>query len=164
VRVSAALVSLAALGCARAESEVLLGAPSRDDFSAVSSVLERRCGGLDCHGAPARSLRVFGVYGLRLNGNDVPGGVDTTAAEVDATYDSVVTIDPELLSRIVASSGEGAERWLVLSKGRQREAHEGGARLAPGTPADDCVLSWVSGKLDVDACVSDDFAAPSQSK
>lgn len=164
MRVIAALVSLAALGCARSESDVLLGAPSRDDFSAVSSVLERRCGGLDCHGAPARNLRVFGVYGLRLNGSDVPGGVDTTAAEVGATYESVVTIDPELLSRVVASRGEGAERWLVLSKGRQRETHEGGARLAPGTPPDDCVLSWVSGNLDIDACASDDFAAPSQPK
>jgi hypothetical protein len=152
------LLLIAAASCARSEDASLLGAPRRDDFSAVSSVLERRCGGLDCHGAPARSLRVFGSYGLRLDGRDVPGGVDTTEAEVDATYESVVTLDPEVLSRVVASGGHGAERWLVLSKARQREAHVGGARLIAGTPGDECVRSWASGTLDIEACASDDFA------
>lgn len=158
-----ALVLLLSAGCERSESAVLLGAPSREDFSAVSSVLERRCGGLDCHGAPARSMRVFGFYGLRLDGRDVPGGADTTEIEVDATYESIVSIDPELLSRVVANQGREAERWLVLSKGRRREAHTGGARLELGTPADDCVLSWVSGALDIDACAGDDFSAPQPS-
>ncbi|MBK8258312.1 MAG: hypothetical protein IPK82_37295 [Polyangiaceae bacterium] len=36
-----------------------------DAFIAVSEVLERRCGTLDCHGAIARPLRLYGNAGLR---------------------------------------------------------------------------------------------------
>jgi len=130
-------------------------APSAKDFAAVSSVLERRCGGLDCHGSPARNLRIYGIYGLRLDGRDVTGGADTTDAEVTATYVSVLSVDPETLSRVTANQGAGEERWLVLSKGRNREAHVGGARLSVGTPGDDCLISWLAGKVDVSACADD---------
>ena len=134
-----------------------LRTPHKSEFAAVSSVLEQRCGGLDCHGEPARSLRIFGVYGLRLDGSDVPGGRDTTPDEVDATFQSLVTIDPERLSQVSAAKGEGAETWLPLSKGRGREAHKGGTRLEPGSPADQCLLSWLADKIDFDACAGDDF-------
>lgn len=148
-------ISLAA--CSKQDEAVELRTPSRSEFSAVSSVLELRCGGLDCHGAPARSLRIFGVYGLRLDGRDAPGGRDTTPDEVEATYQSLVTIDPERLSRVSADAGRGAESWLPLSKGRGREAHEGGSRLAAGSAADQCIVSWLSGSVDFDACAGDDF-------
>ncbi len=150
--------ALASSGCDREEGNVLLLAPSRDDFSAVSSVLELRCGSLDCHGEPARNLRIFGSYGLRLDGRDVPGGADTSEREIDATYEAIVGIDPERLSRIAAEGGRNAEQWLVLSKGRAREAHLGGARLVAGAPADTCVVSWLAGRLDLEACASDNFA------
>jgi hypothetical protein len=150
--------ALGSCGCERVDRSVLLRAPSRDDFSAVSSVLERRCGGLDCHGQAARSLRIFGFYGLRLDGRDVPGGADTTELEIDANYEAVVSIDPERLSRITADGGRDAEHWLVLSKAREREAHVGGARLTVGAPADTCVTSWLAGGVDLEACAADDFA------
>jgi hypothetical protein len=153
------LLGVTLLGCEHREQQVLLRAPSRDEFSAVSSVLELRCGGLDCHGGPARNLRIFGFYGLRLDGRDAPGGAATTEAEIDATYEAIVSIDPEQLSRVTAARGANAREWLVLSKAREREAHVGGARLVAGTPADDCVLSWLAGDVDIDACASDDFAA-----
>ncbi len=143
--------------CDPVDDYVTLRAPSRDDFSAVSSVLELRCGSLDCHGQPARSLRIFGLYGLRLDGRDAPGGADTTEWEIDATYESIVGIDPERLSRVTADGGRNAEQWLVVSKGRAREAHDGGARLVAEHPADDCVVSWLSGSVDLAACASDDF-------
>ena len=144
-------------GCSQQNSDSELVAPSQKDFAAVSSVLERRCGGLDCHGSPARNLRIHGIYGLRLDGRDSTGGADTTDAEVIANYVSVLSIDPETLSRVTASQGAGEERWLLLSKGRQREAHVGGARLSPGTPADNCVISWLAGKVDVGVCAEDSF-------
>jgi len=36
-----------------------------DAFVIVSEVVERRCGTLDCHGQPARPLRIYGNAGLR---------------------------------------------------------------------------------------------------
>ena len=144
-------------GCSRSDTPSVLGAPHRERFSAVSSVLERRCGGLDCHGEPARNLRVYGRFGLRLDGRDVVGGAETTDAEVDATYESVITVSPERLSRVTAARGADADGWLVLSKGRGREAHVGGSRLVAGTPADDCVLSWLADSVDTALCAEDDF-------
>jgi len=156
VRLAATCGLLAA--CAKnTDDPVELRTPHKAEFSAVSSVLEQRCGGLDCHGQPARNMRIFGVYGLRLDGRDVPGGRDTTPDEVEATFQSLVTIDPERLSQVSAAKGEGAETWLPLSKGRGREAHQGGARLNPGAPADQCVVSWLADKIDFDACAGDDF-------
>lgn len=148
---------LFAAGCAKPNPPVELAAPSAHDFSAVSAVLELRCGSLDCHGGPARNLRIHGVYGLRLDGRDVTGGVDTTEAEIHATYQATVTVDPEVLSRVTVDRGAGASRWLVLSKASQREAHEGGARIAAGSPAERCILSWLAGEVDIEACAADSF-------
>lgn len=148
---------LLAGACSKPNAPVELRAPSRLEFSAVSSVLELRCGSLDCHGAPARSLRIFGVYGLRWDRRDAPGGRDTTPEEIEATYQALISIDPERLSRVSADAGQGAETWLPLSKGRGREAHEGGVRLVPSSAADQCVVSWVAGHIDFDACADDDF-------
>jgi hypothetical protein len=69
----------------------------------------------------------------------------------------VVGIEPEVLSRIYAEGGRGAQDWILLSKGRHREEHVGGARLVEGEPADRCVVSWISGGTDVSACVADAF-------
>lgn len=150
-----------ALACACApasdDPSVTLRSPLRADFSAVSAVLELRCGTLDCHGAPARNLRIFGVYGLRENGLDVSGGSATTELEVDATYDSVVGLEPEVLSRVTAQKGASAARWIVISKGRNLEAHRGGARLTENSPADICLTSWLAGAVDSAACAADSF-------
>jgi hypothetical protein len=130
--------------------------PSRDTFSPVSGVLETRCGSLDCHGAPARNLRVYGVYGLRADGSSVTGNPDTTDEEIDLTYESVTGIDPEALKRAMGE-GEDPSRWVVLSKGSGREAHVGGARLPSGSAGYRCIVSWVTGQEDLSSCTEDDF-------
>jgi hypothetical protein len=143
--------------CSSEHADVELLTPRRQEFSAVSAVLEPRCGSLDCHGSPARNLRIYGLYGLRRSGLDSTGGADTTAAEIDATYDSLISIDPEVLSRVVSDGGQAPERWIVMSKARGREEHAGGTRLVEGEPADRCVVSWLAGTVDTEACASDSF-------
>ncbi|MBM4362655.1 MAG: hypothetical protein FJ104_08235 [Deltaproteobacteria bacterium] len=150
----AALGALA-LGCEGPEpGSRTFEAPAPAGFSLVSAVLEPRCGTLDCHGAPERSLRVHGAYGARLDGNDQPGGRGTTSAEIRATWESVVAVDPEGLAR-----PDRLDRWLVLSKGTAREAHEGGPALPPGSDAERCVRSFAEGQIDEAACAGDSYTA-----
>ena len=148
---------LACGGCSAENDETALRTPSTKDFAPVSAVFERRCGGLDCHGSPARNLRIYGFSGLRANGLDVTGGSPTTEAEIAATFEALVSVDPESLSRVAAERGASPERWLVISKGRAREHHEGGARLTKGTPGDDCIVSWLAEKVAVETCAEDAF-------
>ena len=56
--------------------------PSPGRFVIVSSLIEPHCGTSDCHGDPARNLRIYGRNGLRASGNDVTGGNDTTLEEI----------------------------------------------------------------------------------
>jgi hypothetical protein len=51
-----------------------------DSFPLVSEVLEKSCGSLDCHGALARPLRLYGSTGLRRPEPDL-GSEGCTAAE-----------------------------------------------------------------------------------
>jgi hypothetical protein len=151
----------ASVACSQtAEETTSLRVPTRTRFSLVSSVLETRCGTLDCHGGAERNLRLYGVFGLRENGLDTTGGVDTTEREIEANFASLSGIEPEVLSRVVAERGTAPERWIVIAKGRDLQEHEGGARLIQGEPADDCVVSWLSGEVDGDLCIADEFSAP----
>jgi hypothetical protein len=132
-------------------------APSYDDFRnltgvPVGDVFAAHCGTLDCHGSAARNLRIYSVDGLRLDPHDVPNQKSaasqqfgTTEAEYQATYESIVSIEPERLSQIVQANGAGSEHWLVLGKGRDVQDHKGGQRLVPGDAADTCIVLWVSG-------------------
>lgn len=54
-----------------------------DAFVIVSEVLERRCGTLDCHGQPARPLRLYGNAGLRRPEPDT--GTEGCKADKDCT-------------------------------------------------------------------------------
>jgi hypothetical protein len=163
VRIRASVLALlsaaAGLACACVveSHDVTLRVPSEENFSAVSSVLELRCGSLDCHGSPARSLRIYGRFGLRENGADTTGGRATTVAEISETYLALVSIDPETLSQSYQGGGSDSQAWLVLSKGTAREQHAGGPALPSGSLAERCVVSWVSGEVDLDACASDSF-------
>jgi hypothetical protein len=135
----------------------VLPLPSEETFFAVSSVLEPNCGTLDCHGNPARSLRVYGKRGLRADGRSSVGEGTTTSAEIEATFRSIVSLEPERLSRVFTGRGAGVERWLVVSKARGRERHVGGIRLPEGSPGDRCLVSWASGAVDQSACTADVF-------
>ena len=52
-----------------------------DPFVVVSEVLERRCGTLDCHGQPARPLRIYGNTGLRRP--EPEAGTEDCAVDAD---------------------------------------------------------------------------------
>jgi hypothetical protein len=128
--------------------------PSTDGFSLVADALDAHCGTLDCHGSPARNFRVYGIDGERLSRNDIPGGSLTTAAEYTATYESIIALEPEILSSIVAEGGAHPERWIVITKGRGTEAHKGGHRMTAGDDTDRCITTWLAGSPDANACTN----------
>jgi hypothetical protein len=114
-------------------------------------VLASSCGTLDCHGNAARNFRIYDVSGLRLSPNLTNQG-GTTYPEYEATYESLVLIQPEVLSNIYRHGGAHPEHWIVITKGRGTENHKGGSRMHAGDDADRCVTSWISGNTDVTAC------------
>lgn len=129
-------------------------APAGADFKPVAQVLVDRCGSLDCHGSTYRNMRLFGFGAFRLDPAHQPDAPDTTQAEVDADYQSVVGLEPEIFRDVVASGGRDPSRLTFIRKGRAEEDHKGGPRLFRGDAADRCVLSWLSGTVDADTCKS----------
>ena len=128
--------------------------PSRAQFDFVAPVLVRRCGSIDCHGSIYRNMRIYGYGGLRLPSD---GGVVTpmtpnrvTAEEAQASYDSVVGLEPEIMRTVVAQGGAGIERLTFVRKGRGTEDHKGNKRL--NADSDTCVASWLANHVDEDAC------------
>jgi len=122
--------------------------------AAVQPVIERRCGSLDCHGKLARGLRVYGENSLRLAGGDggtVVGGGATTAAEAQATFDSIIGLQPEQTNDFVARSHDPYS-LLLLTKPLQLERHRGGISLRKGEPAEVCIRTWLLGSVDAAAC------------
>lgn len=108
----------------------------------VSTVFEKRCGSLDCHGSIARNMRVYSARGLRLpnDGGIGPGEGETTLDEITANYQSILTLEPELTNAVI----EGADplTLLVLKKPLEIEKHKGGASIRRGDDADRCIQSW----------------------
>ncbi len=139
-----------------------LSCPPYEDFPAVSTLLERRCGTLDCHGNGARPLRIYGQYGLRLNppdsdvvlisGDDQP----TTDIERESNFRSVCGLEPELTHRVV--NGEiDVERLTLVRKPRLSEKHKGGRIWNQGKPPDRCLVTWLQaqyepGTMDTSDC------------
>lgn len=150
----ACLPILFPLGCMPESSDPPSGElPSRLVFPAVLDALEPRCATLDCHGQPARNLRLYTGSGLRLAPLDVPGVDSTTDAEYEASFQSVVGLEPEIISIVVGEFGEQPERLTLVRKGRGKEAHKGGTILVPGDSADLCLISWLRSDIDLDACI-----------
>ncbi len=157
-----AMASVVAAACSTppADSRIGIDAPSRAQFDPVGGYLEHRCGSLDCHGSIARNMRIYGCNGLRLSGSDSPGcasdgfaGPDTTQAELDATYRSVVALEPTVMSAVVDGNGEHPEWLTLVRKARGMENHKGGALITPGDPQDVCITSWLAGNTDSGACL-----------
>jgi hypothetical protein len=157
-------VAVAVSACSGpAESTYAITPPSREAFPPVGDVLEAHCGTIDCHGTLARNMRIYGIYGLRFDPKGVTGRLSTTPAEYDATYEAVVSIEPERLSDIVRNQGKGIDDWIVLAKGRGVQHHKGGTQLVKGQPADLCIVAWVMGQTgpQVDnACVQGSVVTP----
>ncbi len=159
VRLLLGMGALVAVGFACAASpdsnaRVPIVAPDLGSFQPVSAFLEHRCGSLDCHGQVGRNLRVLGHEGLRLDPNDVPGGSPTTAAEIEANYGSVASLEPEVMAAVVGDGGAHPERLTLVRKGRGTEHHKGGALVVVGDVQDRCLTSWLAGTTDGAACAA----------
>lgn len=107
---------------------------------------------MDCHGKPARNLRLYTGSGLRLSAMDVPGSGSTTDEEYEASFQSIVGLEPEWMAIVVGESGAFPDRLTLVRKARGDEAHKGGAIFVPGDAADVCMTSWLSSTIDEDAC------------
>jgi hypothetical protein len=138
---------------------VAFDVPNEAGFDQVTIPLVYFCGSLDCHGAIGRNLRLYGSPGRRLNPKDVPCGADTTAAEVHADYESVIALEPEVLSSVVQDGGQHPERLTIVRKARGAEKHTGGVVFAPGSAGDLCLTEWIAGQA-TDAGVSCRNAIP----
>ncbi len=136
-------------------------APDQTQFQQfVSPALERRCATLDCHGQIGRPLRLYSARGLRLP-NDaglIPGTGATTAEETTANFRSVIGLEPEQITRVMAGV-DPPRALLLLKKPLMLEGHKGGPVLAPtNDPVEVCIDSWILGTIDQATCAK--AAAP----
>ena len=149
-------LAAASLSCVSVASdpnpEVTLMVPPRNGFESVADAMQPSCGTLDCHGQPDRNLRLFGGRGLRLNPAKTSKDGDTDAAEYEANYWSVVALEPEILSTVVAEGGRDPERWILIRKGRGTTRHKGGTLMHPNDDLDQCIVEWLKGNILVDRC------------
>ena len=128
-------------------------APPRVDFEAVADALQVTCGTLDCHGQPGRNLRLYGARGLRLDPRATSAEGTTTAAEYEASYWSLVGLEPEPLSAVVRAGGlrsDAADADAQVARGPS--STRAAASMIAGDNLDVCLTSWLSGKVDVTAC------------
>ena len=143
---------VAPIGCAETTEEQATHLPSKSQFPVVLDALERRCGTLDCHGAPGRNLRLYTGSGLRLDPKDIPGNGQTTAEEYDASYWSVFGLEPEVMSAVIGDGGADPLRLLLIQKARGMDHHRPGAIIDAEDPADKCIRSWLKGKTSETVC------------
>jgi hypothetical protein len=164
---SAMIVALAGCSAVDPTAQVTVTGPTfgaeGSAFLPISSVLERRCGTLDCHGSTYRPLKIYGQIGLRRP--EEPGSTNvksfkdyysggtepTTQAELFDNYLSVIGLEPELLDAVVAKKGL-PDTLTLVRKPRLREKHKGGLIWNPSDPGDLCLLNWLTGIADTAPC------------
>lgn len=147
-------------GCSVPQSRMGIDAPSEDQFVAnapfsVADYLDHRCGTIDCHGQQGRNLRIWGCWGLRLDVDAIASctlGVPTTLDEYNATYRSLVGLEPAVMSTVVQTHATNPELLTFIRKARGLESHKGGHLVTPGDPQDICMVSWLAGNTDMMAC------------
>ena len=138
--------------------------PSYNEFkgvgqqAGVSAFLEKRCATLDCHGQVGRPLRLYSRTGLRFPDPDVqntPGAAGTSEEELRANYQSVIGLEPELMSKLVLDpTNNQPQSLLLVKKPRAQERHKGGQIVVIGDDGDRCVTSWLAGATDFAACLT----------
>ena len=128
-----------------------LSVPSRADFPLVGDAMQLSCGTLDCHGQVGRNMRLYGRYGLRLDPTYDPLTQETSDAEYDASYASIVGLEPEAMSSVVQHQA-GPEALTMVRKARGVEAHKGGQLDTAGDPLDNCMVDWLVGAFNAAAC------------
>jgi hypothetical protein len=128
-----------------------LRVPARADFNRVSDAMQLHCGTLDCHGQIGRNMRLYGHYGLRLAATDNPLEAPTSKAEYDASYWSVVGLEPEAMSRVVQTQSN-PDALSMIRKPRGIEKHKGGQLMTEGDDLDRCLVGWLTDAFDLTAC------------
>jgi len=147
-------LACALASCSSVPADARIGVVTPDGseaaFGPVSDFLDHRCGSLDCHGQIGRNLRIWGCEGMRLDPNDLPGicPQGTTPAEHQATFRSLVGLEPTVMSVVVEGHGAHPELLTFVRKARGTEAHKGGQLMMPGDPQDQCITDWLSGQDD----------------
>jgi hypothetical protein len=151
------------VGCSGVpQKQIGIDAPSgsEHEFAPVGDYLEHRCGSLDCHGQVGRNLRIWGCEGMRLDAHDISscsrqlGGTPTTPAEHQATYRSLVGLEPNVMTTVVEGHGQDPELLTFMRKATGLEAHSGGQLIVVGDGQYDCLVSWLAGHTDFAACMS----------
>lgn len=152
---------------------VTIACPPIDDFKLVSSVLEQRCGSMDCHGSITRPLKIYGNRGLRrytspqqlvdsaqaVTDGVYPNGKPTTDNEREANRRSICGLEPEKMSLVMNGELDPRE-LLVLNKptlsltpGVTTDVqHKGGAQFVQGQPGEECLRSWLLGDINEADC------------
>ena len=149
---TAALFAGAVAACSTAPSDARFVATTPDtvSFPFVAVMLVQACGSLDCHGTVGRNLRLYGNTGLRLSLDAQPTALTpTTDDEIAQDYTSVVGLEPEVMSAVVASGGANPERLTLYRKARGIEAHKGGAPIHAGDESDVCLTAWLAGQANL---------------
>lgn len=147
------LLGVTACAVPAADARVVAKVPDDTSFALVAQVLVRHCGSLDCHGDTYRNLRVYGNEGLRLEATDRPLSPEcTTEDEAQRDYESLVALEPEIMTAVVADQGARPERLTFIRKARGAEHHKGGMLTKPGGDIDDCFTSWLAGEVAEDSC------------
>jgi hypothetical protein len=131
----------------------VLAVPPRTGFEVVADAMQLHCGTLDCHGQVGQDMRLYGQYGLRLIATFDPLTEPTDPTEYDATYQAIVGLEPEAMSRVVQNRAP-ADSLSLIRKPSGIEGHQGGELFLPGDPLDRCILGWVTGTIDFTACAT----------
>ena len=158
-----------AIGCSFAPSDDRTGVVGPDlgqfETAGVGDYLDHRCGSLDCHGQPTRNMVLWGCDGLRLDPDEtglVPGcdTTPTTTDEYEASYRSIVGLEPAVMTQVVENGGADPELLTFICKARGWDAHKGGAIITPGDDQDVCLTSWLAGNADANACSQAQLESP----
>ena len=94
------------------------------------------------------------THASRLSGGEIGlmRFIATTRDELDASYLSIVELEPEIMKDVVAAHGANPERLTLVRKARGTEKHAGGTVVGVGDPRDRCLTSWLAGSADAAAC------------
>jgi hypothetical protein len=148
----AALASLASCSSVQ-NTQIGISAPpySLASFSPIGDYLGNRCGTLDCHGQTSRNLRIWSCEGMRLGDDASPASCvnPTTDDEYQATYRSLVALEPQVISTVYAGcqpyGADGGDVYppglschpellTFIRKARGTEAHKGGQLICLQDP------------------------------
>lgn len=147
-------LALALAACADPEATVDAGSFDRAEFEMVNPVLVAKCASLDCHGNAYRNYRLFGYGSLRLDPRQLPDDPNPVPEEIDANYEATLALEPEITARIADGEADAIGELTLVRKARGSEHHDGGTPLPPDGAGERCLVSWLAGRVDEDACAA----------